>query len=207
MSIEINLNGVSKRFKRDWIFRSISYQFNPGSRTALLGSNGSGKSTLLKIIAGYVGSTEGTITWKSDEQTLEEQQWHQHISLAAPYLECILEYSLKESIDFHFSLKNKRTDIDINEVLEKSGLANHLHKNISQFSSGMMQRLKLILALGSDVDVYLLDEPCSNLDDAGIEWYQNLVNGLPDNKTVIVASNTKVEYYFCEDKITVSDFA
>ena len=171
-----------------------------------MGSNGSGKSTLLKIVAGYVGTTEGNISWHSENKELEIQSWHSQMVIAAPYLECIEEYTLKESIDFHFSLNQMRSDIDLKVVLNESGLSDHMNKTISQFSSGMMQRLKLILALCSDVKVYLLDEPCSNLDDAGIEWYQSMMNKIPSEKTIVVASNSKVEYYFCNDKIMVLDF-
>ena len=65
------------------------------------------KSTLLKLVCGYVSQSEGEINWKSDANVLDLTEWHQLYTLSAPYLELIEEFTLQESIDFHFSLKTK----------------------------------------------------------------------------------------------------
>ncbi|MCO4818109.1 MAG: ABC transporter ATP-binding protein [Bacteroidetes bacterium] len=204
MPIKIIIDNVSKRFKRDWIVKQLSFTVAQGDKIAILGKNGSGKSTLLKMICGFVSESEGKINWALEGDQLDLTEWHQHYTLSAPYLELIEEFTLQESIDFHFSLKPKRSDVSIDEALTESGLAPHLSKLISNFSSGMKQRLKLILALCSEASVYLLDEPCSNLDDQGIAWYQSLIGFLPKGKTVIVASNNKDEYAFCDRQISVA---
>lgn len=206
MSVEIVVEQISKRFKRDWIFRNVSLNLPSGSKTAVLGPNGSGKSTFLKVISGYVGLTEGKIRWKQNTVDLEATQWHRHFSYCAPYLEMLDEFTLQECFDFHFKLKPLRKDIDLTTWLEESGLDKHKTKQVSLFSSGMQQRLKLILALGSDTEVYLLDEPCSNLDDDGIEWYRSLIVGLPKGKTLLIGSNSPTEYDFCERSISVTAF-
>jgi ABC-type multidrug transport system ATPase subunit len=203
MSIVVGLTGVSKRFKRDWVIQNLNHRITASSKTAILGKNGSGKSTLLKIICGFVSPTEGEVNWKKNAENLDQGNWHHYFSYVAPYLELIEEYTLQESLDFHFSLKSLRPDIDLDNALKSSGLFEHKQKQISNFSSGMKQRLKLILALYSEVPIYLLDEPCSNLDVSGIEWYQEVVAGLPEDKIVIVASNNKEEYSFCTNTITV----
>lgn len=197
MSIEVELSNVSKRFKRDWVIQQLSTVFQPGSRTAILGQNGSGKSTLLKIITGFVSTTEGEVQWKKDGQLVEPSDWHHFFSYSAPYLELIEEYTLQECLDFHLSLKQLRQDIELDAILEASGLQHHKHKQVQNFSSGMKQRLKLILAICSEVPCYFLDEPCSNLDLDGIEWYKKLVLELPQDKTIVVASNNEYEYEFC----------
>jgi ABC-type multidrug transport system ATPase subunit len=202
----IVLNQVSKRFKRDWIFKNVDYSFSSGSKTAILGQNGSGKSTLLKIISGYVGITKGSITWTADGKSLETSDWHKHFTYCAPYLELLEEFTLQECLDFHFQLKAIRPDVNLDEVLTSSGLINHLKKQTALFSSGMKQRAKLIMALCSNVNVYLLDEPCSNLDEAGISWYRNLIEQLPKDRTIIVASNNPIEYDFCTTAIRVSEY-
>ncbi len=206
MSVEIVVEQVSKRFKRDWIFRNISHSFSQGSKTAVLGQNGSGKSTFLKMVCGYVGLTEGKIHWKANQVSLELEDWHNQFVYCAPYLEILEEFTLQESLDFHFQLTSMRNDIDLTLILDQSGLAKHQNKQVSLFSSGMKQRLKLILALCSEVDVYLLDEPCSNLDDKGYQWYLELIQNLPDNKTLIVASNNPAEYRFCDQRINIEGF-
>ncbi|HNP99933.1 MAG TPA: ABC transporter ATP-binding protein, partial [Bacteroidia bacterium] len=97
--------------------------------------------------------------------------------------------------------------ISIEEMIQISGLSASRKKMMKYFSSGMKQRVKLILALLSDVEVVFLDEPCSNLDRSSIEWYQELVKNYAANKTIIVCSNSQSEEYsFCTREINVMSF-
>jgi ABC-type multidrug transport system ATPase subunit len=75
-------------------------------------------------------------------------------------------------------------------------LEKHLEKPVSNFSSGMKQRLKLALAILSDTQLLLLDEPASNLDAEGIAWYRELLLANLEGRTLLVASNRQVEETF-----------
>ena len=76
------------------------------------------------------------------------------------------------------------------------------------FSSGMKQRLKLLLAFGSDVPLILLDEPTTNLDKSGIEWYHKLIEGLNayPTQSLVIASNQLYEYGCCSLSISLEDY-
>ena len=67
----------------------------------------------------------------------------------------------------------------------------------------MKQRLKLVLALFTDTPIILLDEPTTNLDAAGIEWYRAMIEKyvLSAESILIVASNTETDYFFCKNRI------
>ena len=80
------------------------------------------------------------------------------------------------------------------------------NKQLKYFSSGMKQRVKLILALCADTPLLLLDEPTSNLDDQGINWYKDLVAKFTSNRLVIVCSNQAHEYEFCTHQLIISDY-
>jgi ABC-type multidrug transport system ATPase subunit len=92
------------------------------------------------------------------------------------------------------------------QVLSKVGLSHAANKQIRYYSSGMKQRLKLALAFFSDSAVLLLDEPLTNLDDAGIALYKQLIKDHTNDKIVIVSSNDKQEYDFCEELINISNY-
>jgi len=84
---------------------------------------------------------------------------------------------------------------------------NEENKPIRLFSSGMKQRVKLILAFLSDTPVLLLDEPTTNLDQAGIDWFLNLINEFSKKRTLIICSNLQhIETGFCSDKLLIEDF-
>jgi ABC-type multidrug transport system ATPase subunit len=87
-----------------------------------------------------------------------------------------------------------------------SGLSLQEHKAIKFFSSGMKQRLKLVLAIYADTPLLLLDEPCSNLDNQGIEWYRKLIHSQLKHRTIIIASNQLLEYDFCDRTVSILDF-
>ena len=117
--------------------------------------------------------------------------------------------TLKEAIAFHRRFKSFATDLlrdkDVIALLDFEKSAD---KQIRYFSSGMKQRLKLVLSICTDTPVLLLDEPTTNLDQQGFDWYQGLIEryALGKGRLVIVASNVELDYGFCEEVLEMGDF-
>ena len=204
--MQIVLDKIGRRFNRDWIFQHVSYTFSSGQSYAILGPNGSGKSTLLQIIAGNLTSSSGSVSYLKNAEALDVELIYSQLSLAAPYLELIEEFTLQEIADFHFHFKRYRTGMDSKVFLELLALKNAQHKLIKNFSSGMKQRVKLALAFCSDTPILLLDEPTANLDQQGIDWYLSLIERFSMNRLVIVCSNQEYEYQFCTQTLNVADY-
>lgn len=204
--MKINLEHIGRRFNREWIFRDVNYVFESGSSYAILGANGAGKSTILQVISGSLSSSEGTISYSKDGVLLNPENAFEHLSMAAPYLELIEEFSLRELIDFHFRFKKYRSGLDRDLMIELMGLKHSEHKAIKNFSSGMKQRVKLGLAFCSDTEMVLLDEPASNLDQQGLEWYLSLVEKYTEDRILIICSNQLQEYSFCKNQLNVADY-
>lgn len=203
---EILLENASKRFQYEWVFRNLSLKLSQGESIAITGSNGSGKSTLLKCIAGAIPLSSGVIKYQIDQKPIADTDWYSHLSVAAPYMELPEEFMLEELLRFHFQFKNPIPDLSISQMMELMYLTAHQSKPISQFSSGMKQRIKLGLAFFSNVGLILLDEPTSNLDEKGKEWYLGLVDKFSQNRTLIVCSNELKEYTFCKQKLVLEDY-
>jgi ABC-type multidrug transport system ATPase subunit len=204
--LHIRLADAGKRYNRDWIFRRLAADIPAGSRLALVGSNGSGKSTLLQCLAGYQALSSGSRTYELAGQPLAEGELFRHLSMAAPYLDLPEAYTLSELLDFHFSLKKLRSDFDLQHWVTEAGLTAHRNKQLLHYSSGMKQRVKLLLAIGSEVPLLLLDEPTTNLDAQGVDWYAALIDQGAAQQTIIVASNQPHEYAFCEKSLRISDY-
>lgn len=203
----IQLQKISKRFGYEWIFRDIETTFEAGKSCAILGANGSGKSTLLQVIAASISPSKGKVVYtSSSEKVIEANHIHQHLSWAAPYLELIEEFSLKELLTFQSRFKPFINQLSITEVIDRVELPNVRKKAIRHYSSGMKQRVKLALAILADSSILLLDEPATNLDAHATEWYRNLVNQYAQNRIVIVASNQEKEYDFCSRRLIMEDF-
>ncbi|SHG75921.1 ABC transporter ATP-binding protein [Pedobacter caeni] len=203
--MKISLNKAGRRFNQEWIFRNFDYDFQAPGKYAILGPNGSGKSTLLSLILGSLSPSEGAISYQG-EKTVPVEDIYRHLSFAAPYLDLIEEFTLEETIDFHFKFKGLYNDMSKDAVLELLGLAKSQDKALKYFSSGMKQRTKLALAFCADTPILLLDEPTSNLDQQGVRWYLDLIDNFTEKRLVILGSNQEVEYSFCQHLIQITDY-
>ncbi|WP_113651432.1 ABC transporter ATP-binding protein [Pedobacter namyangjuensis] len=203
--MNISLKNIGRRFNRDWIFRGIDFEFKSSQKYAILGPNGSGKSTLLSVILGSLTPSEGEILYANGTEVRVENIY-QHISFAAPYLDLVEEFTLQETIDFHFKFKPYADGLDAKEVLNLLGLQKSQDKALKHFSSGMKQRTKLALACCANTPILMLDEPTSNLDAQGVDWYLSLIEKFAVNKMVFVGSNQAHEYSFCNQEILISQY-
>lgn len=201
---QIQLENCGKRFNRNWIFRDFNHTFSDGNAYAILGANGSGKSTLLQCIAGYMSLSKGKVIFTQDGKLVDEEHKYRHLTLASPFLELIEEFTLRETIDFHFKMKSLAFLSDKSEISDVTGLGHSLDKQLKFFSSGMKQRVKIALAVFSNTPVLMLDEPCTNFDAQGIAWYRDLIEKYTQNRIVLVASNQPHEYDFCQEVIEVA---
>ncbi len=202
----ISLSDAGKRFNRDWIFRHLSFQFESGNSYAITGSNGSGKSTLLQVLSGSMMVNEGKIDFAINGKNCPVENVYRHVSYCAPYLEVIEEMTLTEFLEFHAGFKPFLPGTDTKLIIQTLGLEKAVNKQIRYYSSGMKQRVKLAQCIFSDSRIILLDEPCTNLDQAGIDLYHRLIDQYGKDRLIVVSSNDEVEYKFCKAKLQMNDY-
>jgi len=211
--MKITLTDAGKRFNREWIFRHLNYEFTSGHAYAITGPNGSGKSTLLQVIAGATAASEGKLNYElidgssnQSPRAISSENCYRYLSFSAPYLELTEEMTVTEFLNFHRVFKPFLASLSVKKIIEIIQLHDAAHKQIRYYSSGMKQRVKLAQAVFSDVPVVLLDEPCTNFDTDGIALYQQLLKEYSAGRLIIISSNDKQEYDFCEEKIDVTEY-
>ncbi len=205
--MQISVRDLGKKYTRQWVFRHLDFDFTSGSSYAITGPNGSGKSTLIQILTGFFPASAGTIEYLSDNSTLINEEDHfSYFDIVTPYLELIEEFTLAEFLDFHFKFKKLRSGLTIEEVVNRMYLNNDRDKLLKNFSSGMKQRLKLGISFFSQSPICFLDEPTSNLDKTGVDWYLENVHDAIKEKLVIISSNQSYEHDFCERGVYIPDF-
>jgi len=211
----ISLSDAGKRFNREWIFRHLTYNFEEGKSYAIIGPNGSGKSTLMQVLSGAMHINEGSLKYEDgaaetrhalsvpgsqesggQKQEIPTEEVYDHVSICAPYLEVVEEMTLKEFLNFHKGFKPFLPGLTVEKIISVLSLEKAIHKQIRYYSSGMKQRVKLAQCILSDVPVILLDEPCTNLDESGMELYNQLITDYCKKRMVIVSSNDHHEYAF-----------
>lgn len=204
--MDIKLLNVAKRYRFEWIFRNINYTFNSENSYAVLGANGAGKSTFLKILSGHLSPSKGKIEFNKNGIAIEQDLVYRKVSYAAPYIDLIEELTLVEAINFHQKFKPFLNNLQVSDLEDLLQFSKSSHKEVKYFSSGMKQRLKLVLAICSDADILLLDEPTTNLDKQGMRWYLDLIEKFGKNRLVIVASNVETDYGFCKKQLNIQDY-
>jgi ABC-type multidrug transport system ATPase subunit len=202
----ITLEEAGKRYRFDWIFKNLSLTFYPNHQYAIQGPNGSGKSTLLKILSGHLTLSKGSILFHHLNQLVPHDRIFEKISFAAPYMELIEEMTLTETILFHSKLKPLYPGLNPSDVSDILALNNTKDKELRFFSSGMKQRVKLALAICSNTPILLLDEPSTNLDSQGIEWFVHLLDNYKKDRNIVIASNDLHDINLCSDKITIGQY-
>lgn len=202
--MKISLEQAGKKFYRYWIFKNVQYTFELPNTYAILGANGSGKSTFLRLLAGMHSPSSGKVTYENNGHKMEDGKLFPYMSYCAPGMDIIEEMTLREFFKFHFS--QKKSLLPIEEIIALTGLEKAADKMIGEYSSGMKQRVKLAQAIFANTPLLLLDEPCTNLDEAGVLQYRMWMEQYSANRLVIVASNDVREYFFCKERLEMTDW-
>ena len=202
MNIELNL--LEKSYHKKIIFRNLSAKFESGGRYGIAGHNGSGKSTLLKILAGFITPNSGSISYSFEGNSRPVESIFEHITYAAPYLDLPVDLSFYELLDFHFSIKQRYKSISNKAINESLQLPTDIP--IRQFSSGMLQRVKLALAFFTASEIILLDEPTETLDEQGFQLYRYLLETYSRQRTTIIASNKEKDFIDCISILKVNSY-
>lgn len=189
--VELRFSGLSKRFGRRAVLRNVNGAAKPGEVLVVTGPNGSGKSTLLNILGGLLRPSQGEVSYLANGRALPKEEWHRHLGVCAPDLSVYEELSALENLRFFTQVRGLRLpDKELAAVLEQLGLKGaDFSRPVKQFSSGMLQRVKLAQALVHRPEVLLLDEPSSNLDEAGHRLLKELVMAWRERATVVIATN------------------
>lgn len=202
----ITCSGVSKRYLYEWVIRDFNHTFLTAHCYGIKGPNGSGKSTLLKLLSGQSTPSKGQITFQGLSKPIHITEVFEQVTFAAPYIELIDEMTVSELLKFHHSLRPfedlNKTKIEAQSFPFK-GL---MDKRTGELSSGMKQRIKLLLAITTQSRLILLDEPGSNLDAEGKKWCEDLLNRYKKNKIVIIASNENEDLKMANSFISLEDY-
>jgi putative ABC transport system ATP-binding protein len=167
----LNLNHIKKSFgqgdSRVEVLKGIDLSIEKGEFCVLLGPSGSGKSTLLNIIGGIDHADSGQIT--IDGELMEKMTpkrlglyRRKHLGYVFQMYNLIPNLTVRENIEVGTYLSDHALDVD--ELLDTLGLADHQRKLPNQLSGGQQQRTAIGRAIVKNPDILLCDEPTGALD-------------------------------------------
>ncbi|MCG2589297.1 ABC transporter ATP-binding protein [Rhodohalobacter sulfatireducens] len=203
--IKLKADNLEKRFGRKTVFTDLS--FETGTLVlGIAGANGSGKSTLLKCLAALLKPTSGSVKWTLNDHDIKRTDLKNYLGFAAPYIQLYEELTVRENLEFIQNVRSLSQQKPLSDLLEPLGAKKLLDNHFGELSTGQQQRIKLAAAIIHNPDILLLDEPGSNLDEAGKNIITSLVAQFKNsNRMVVIASNQQYELDHCHEIIELKN--
>jgi len=188
--LAIRTCGLTYRFGSQVVVNNLSLEVKKGSIYGFLGPNGAGKTTTIKILLNLLKSPSDTVFIFGKEINANRIASLKRIGALVEQPAIYSHLSGKENLTNRCILLGIRRT-KVMEMLNLVGLADAADKKAGKYSLGMKQRLGIALALLSDPDLLMLDEPTNGLDPNGIIEIRNLMSDLATkhNKTILVSSH------------------
>lgn len=193
----LKVTGVSKQFKNFQALSNVNVELEKGKIYGLIGKNGAGKTTLMRMICGLSFPTTGTIELFGSQSESDYKQELRRIGCLIEYPSMNPSMTAKENLRLHRIMRgipNQKLD---QELLEMVGLSDTKKKKVRDFSLGMRQRLGIAIAMISNPELLILDEPVNGLDPVGVVEIRNLIIDICKrrNITVLISSHNLPELY------------
>lgn len=188
MEYILQTQNLTKAFKDKVAVNCVNMNVKKGDVYGFIGKNGAGKSTFMKMICGSIMPSGGKIKlYESDNLTDGRKRIGSIIESPSFYP----SMSVKENMIYYCIITGNYKRSKINDILEKVGLIEWADKKANFLSLGMKQRLAIAIALISDADLLILDEPINGLDPTGIKEIRELLIGLNQEYkiTIIISSH------------------
>ncbi len=188
--IVLNVNNISKEYKRVKAVSEVTFSIERGDIYAFLGPNGAGKTTTLRMLLNIIKPEKGSIEWSLDGKHkgfphasqigyLPEERG---LYLDVPIINSLVYLASIRGLD---KLYAKKTAI---EWLERFGLAERSKEKLQVLSKGNQQKIQFLASILHKPDFAILDEPFSGLDPLNQEMFLDYIKEINNQGTTILLS-------------------
>jgi ABC-2 type transport system ATP-binding protein len=203
MPAAISTEGLVKTFGRTHALDGLDLEVRTGEVHGFLGPNGAGKTTTIRILLGLTRASSGTARLLDGDPWSDATELHRRLAYVPGDVTLWPNLSGGEAIDL---LGRMRGGVDKKrkaELLERFDL--DPRKKARTYSKGNRQKVALVSALASDVELLLLDEPTSGLDPLMEEVFREVVQEVSDRdgRTVLLSSHILSEVEALCDRVTI----
>ncbi|MGK4001493.1 sn-glycerol-3-phosphate ABC transporter ATP-binding protein UgpC [Sorangium sp. So ce1036] len=203
----VKVRGLNKRFGQTHVLRGVSVDVPDGSFAVLVGPSGCGKSTLLRLLAGLEEADEGSIALGDRDVTHLEPR-DRDIAMVFQSYALYPHLTVRENLAFGLKLrKTPPAEIEarVKEASEMLGLGPLLDRYPRALSGGQRQRVAMGRAIVRRAQLFLFDEPLSNLDAALRAQVRVDIRKLHDRlgATSVYVTHDQVEAMTLADEIFV----
>ncbi len=182
--------------------KNVNLEVFENETVGIIGANGAGKTTLIKLIGGFIKPDSGSINIKGQEP--EEVRNTCKLSFLTETRAGFENFKVIELIDLIVDSLQASENID--ELLNNFNLIAHKEKQIKQLSTGLRQRVFLLLTFLGKPEIIFLDEPTNGLDPLSRYELKQVIKSYKKSKTFIITSHLLSDIQDLCDRIVILDF-
>jgi ABC-2 type transport system ATP-binding protein len=203
MTAAITLSGLVKDFgPRVRALDHLDLRVEAGEVHGFLGPNGAGKTTTIRVLLGMLRADEGRLSLLGGDPWRDTVQLHRRLAYVPGEVNLWPNLSGGEVIDVLGELRGGFDPRRRDELIERFRL--DPTKRIRAYSKGNRQKVALVAAFSSDVELYLLDEPTSGLDPLMEAVFQDVVQDLrTQGRSILLSSHILSEVEALCDRVTI----
>lgn len=162
MSEILRIHNLSKSFGAKTVLKDFSMTLDKGKVYGLLGVNGAGKTTLIRMIMGVIPKDSGEVIYKESKLKYNDTTYKREIGFITEESVFFNWMTAQELLEFNSAFYSTWSSTKVDEYLDRFSLPKKT--KIKNMSRGMKLKLGLIVALASEPEVLILDDPTSGLD-------------------------------------------
>jgi ABC-2 type transport system ATP-binding protein len=184
----LELTGVNSGYGGKQVLHGITFKAQEPAIYVILGPNGAGKTTLFRTIAGILEPYSGQVLFDGEDLT-RSKEGRKRINYLSHYNAIPEEMTVRHALDFYAKIEGGKAD-DAISLLELDGLRD---KKISDLSQGQKKRVSIAKVFLTERDLYLLDEPTSNVDPVVSKEIRDILLRLSRERIVLYSSHNLYE--------------
>lgn len=200
LDVEVNIQNISKRFKKQTVLDLVTLTMESGQIHCLLGASGAGKTTLLRILTGALLADSGTV--KMGDVVIPNRKFMKKIGFMPQEDGLYHELSIYDNLRFFGGIQGihgQEFRDRAKELLDMIQLENEKNKLIANCSGGMKKRVSLAVSMIHSPDILLLDEPTVGIDPVlRCQIWEYLQAFKNQGKTIIVTTHVMDEIKNCD---------
>ena len=202
MSTAISVSGLYKSFGSTFALDGLDLEVETGQVHGFLGPNGAGKSTTIRILLGLVRADAGSVTLLGGDPWHDVETLHRRLAYVPGDVTLWPNLTGGEVIDLLGRLRGQTNVARRNDLIERFEL--DPTKKGRTYSKGNRQKVALVAALASDVELLLLDEPTSGLDPLMDAVFRSAVEEIrQEGRTVLLSSHILSEVEALADNVSI----